>query len=262
MAVHDERQVVPAAALRPWVAELRVMTSSPVSPRIMTRLPNGASSLVLCATHGGGIKVLAVGPSTRAFYKQVGSVPMYARIAFRPGGARAAFGAALHELADRVVPIEELWGRAGAGVVADLERSGGGVDAAARVLERALLERVGGRDGDASCGLLQRAVAALDAAGAEAAQVHALARRLRVSERYLRKLFCDYIGISPKRYARIARIRRVVASAGSRDWARLAGDHGFYDQAHLSTEFRDLLGVSPRAFLAGELPTERPLCGS
>jgi methylphosphotriester-DNA--protein-cysteine methyltransferase len=75
-----------------------------------------------------------------------------------------------------------------------------------------------------------------------------------VSERHLRNVFREEIGISPKRYARIARIRRVAAKAGTESWARLAADHGFYDQAHLVAEFRELLGVTPRAFLAGDVP--------
>jgi transcriptional regulator GlxA family with amidase domain len=54
--------------------------------------------------------------------------------------------------------------------------------------------------------------------------------------------------VSPKRYARIARIRRVLARAGTASWAQIAAEQGFFDQAHLSGEFHALVGYSPRAF--------------
>jgi hypothetical protein len=39
-------------------------------------------------------------------------------------------------------------------------------------------------------------------------------------------------------------------------WAHLAVEHGFYDQAHLNAEFRALLRVAPRDFLAGRFPLD------
>ena len=60
-------------------------------------------------------------------------------------------------------------------------------DAAVRVLERALLERLDARRGGAlPSGLVGRAVQALEVGDAEPVHIHALARSLRVSERKLR----------------------------------------------------------------------------
>jgi len=85
-----------------------------------------------------------------------------------------------------------------------------------------------------------------------------VAGRLGISERHLRTIFAREIGLSPKHFARIARLRHVLARAGSRQWSDLADDAGFFDQSHLITEFRTLMGVSPAAYLAGRLPAPSP----
>jgi transcriptional regulator GlxA family with amidase domain len=212
----------------------------------------------MCTRHPRGAELVAVGPNGRAFYKPAAAVPLYTRFTFRPGGARAFFGVALHELANRVVSIDAVWGRRAERLRSELARASGEVDATIRAIEAALLEQLDAGRGDAAraalVGRAARALEAGDAGVAEPEKIHALARRLGVSERQLRQVFREEIGISPKRYARIARIRRVVAKAGSAGWGQLAVEGGFYDQAHLTAEFRDLLGVTPRAFLAGEVP--------
>ena len=41
-----------------------------------------------------------------------------------------------------------------------------------------------------------------------------------------------------------------MRSAGtSSDWVRIAADAGYYDQAHLIADFRQLVGLTPGAFL-------------
>lgn len=84
--------------------------------------------------------------------------------------------------------------------------------------------------------------------------VAATARRLHVSERRLRALFADGVGLSPKHFARIRRVRTVLANASEQRWANVAAVAGYYDQSHMTTEFRHLMGVSPAAFVAGRRP--------
>jgi AraC-like DNA-binding protein len=44
--------------------------------------------------------------------------------------------------------------------------------------------------------------------------------------------------------------RAITASARSNDWSSIARDAGYYDQAHLIGDFRDLTGLTPNAFVA------------
>jgi AraC-like DNA-binding protein len=69
--------------------------------------------------------------------------------------------------------------------------------------------------------------------------------------RQWQRRFLAATGLSPKAFARIARLQRVVALYQSRQWQRwadLALESGFYDQAHLANEFRAFSGQTPNAF--------------
>jgi AraC-like DNA-binding protein len=62
-------------------------------------------------------------------------------------------------------------------------------------------------------------------------------------------VFTESIGIGPKDFARAARLQRAVRmTKTSTDWGRIAADVGYYDQAHLIADFRDLVGLTPGAF--------------
>lgn len=67
------------------------------------------------------------------------------------------------------------------------------------------------------------------------------------SHRHFIALFRDATGLAPKRYARLRRFSRVLAQAadGAIEWATLAIDYGYCDQAHLTRDFREFSGVSP-----------------
>jgi AraC-like DNA-binding protein len=80
------------------------------------------------------------------------------------------------------------------------------------------------------------------------ARVHEIARRLRVSERQLRRVVLEATSWTPKQLQRVLRMNRAVAIAdrfAAPDWARVAGDCGYYDQPHLIAELRALTGRSP-----------------
>jgi hypothetical protein len=218
-------------ALRDAVASLRGEASAASAHEVdLVRLPTCEAQLIVHVTPDGDVKASAAGPSTVAKYRRIIPGPFYLQLVLRPDAARAVFGVPLHTLADRVVDLEDLWG----------------------TCAREVVERVAPvRDRP------QAAVAAIEAMVADRTRTGAGGRGaslVRAAERSLRQAFLDHVGTSPKRFARIARVRRVVAEAGRASWARLAAEHDFCDQPHLNAEFRALLGVSPGQFLAGRLP--------
>jgi methylphosphotriester-DNA--protein-cysteine methyltransferase len=85
--------------------------------------------------------------------------------------------------------------------------------------------------------------------------VAAAARRLHVSERQLRNLFAQAVGLSPKQVAGIDRVRAVLDRGPVDGLAAAASRAGYYDQPHMTADFRRLMGIPPAAFLAGRRPT-------
>ncbi|MEU0759120.1 helix-turn-helix domain-containing protein [Streptomyces microflavus] len=82
-------------------------------------------------------------------------------------------------------------------------------------------------------------------------RVGQLARSAGLSPRTLQRLFSAYVGVGPKWVILRYRIHEALERAESEpavDWARLAADLGYSDQAHLVRDFTATVGVPPTAF--------------
>jgi len=81
-----------------------------------------------------------------------------------------------------------------------------------------------------------------------------LAAMLSVSVRHLSRTFNATFGMAPKRFARLARIEKIVAGRrNGLSWAEIACACDLTDQAHLVREFRDIVGEAPTEFFAQEM---------
>lgn len=169
-------------------------------------------------------------------------------VSFHTAGAGPFAGLPLTALRDRLVGLDDLWGRRGAVLRERLLEAAdaGGPQGCLRELETALREAaVTERMPDPA---VRMAAARLDR-GASVAQA---ADAVGWTTRRLSAGFAAQIGLSPKRYARIRRFQRLLARVngepGSPDWALLAADVGYHDQSHLIHEFRALAGMTPTAY--------------
>ncbi|MFC8230789.1 DUF6597 domain-containing transcriptional factor [Streptomyces sp. NPDC057287] len=82
-------------------------------------------------------------------------------------------------------------------------------------------------------------------------RVDALAREGGMSVRSLQRLFSAHVGVGPKWVILRHRIHEALERAGTDpepDWAELAADLGYSDQAHLVRDFTATVGVPPTAF--------------
>jgi AraC-like DNA-binding protein len=76
-----------------------------------------------------------------------------------------------------------------------------------------------------------------------------LASELDISQRHLQRHFQGAFGTSPKQFARIARIEKVLeARRDGRAWVDTAYACGFTDQAHMINEFNRIIGQPPEDF--------------
>ena len=79
--------------------------------------------------------------------------------------------------------------------------------------------------------------------------VDRLAAAAGVSRQHLTRIFREVMGVSPKRYCRLARFHAALAYAGAGSgvqWAEVAADLGYADQSHLCRELRRYTGFSPQ----------------
>jgi AraC-like DNA-binding protein len=243
--------MTPTPALQPWIDDVTVMRPDRTAP--LVHLPDAATALVYRRTGAQEGDLCVIGPRSQASYYPGKDLPMCIRVRMRPGASRSVFGIPVSELRDRAVRLTDLWGERAARLEDRLNELTD-PDVILRGIEDALLKTVRS-NADSRDLLLREAVEALSTAGKG---VGVLARRLSISERHLRDLFTDRVGLSPKHFARIQRVRKVVARAGSTEWAGLALDTGYYDQSHMTADFHTLMGVSPAAFRAGRLPARTP----
>jgi AraC-like DNA-binding protein len=168
-------------------------------------------------------------------------------VAFTPGGAAAFFGLPLGEVTGQLVGLAELWGRDGA-VLRDRLLEAADPRHQTVVLEKVLATRLRHSPGPPGHGRAMRHAAAELGRGR---QVRDVAGELGLSPRTFTRRFRTYVGLTPKRFARIQRLQRLLTAvepAGPVDWAGLAATHGFCDQAHLIDDFRELTGVTPGAY--------------
>jgi AraC-like DNA-binding protein len=153
-----------------------------------------------------------------------------------------------------------LWGEATTRRLIQRLAEARDLNAAAATLERAIAERLSVAEPQrARPGLV------LDAADRLTGdRVNAVADELGVSERHLRRVFRETVGVSPKTFAKLTRFRRAVRAAYEApqiSWAQIAAANGYYDQAHLIADFRAIAGVTPQTLL-GELRSGSTARGS
>ena len=79
--------------------------------------------------------------------------------------------------------------------------------------------------------------------------IRAVSRDCGYSQRQLRRRVFAATGHGPKRLMRIARMQRLLLDGRGESWARSAVEHGYYDEAHMANDVRELVGATPHALL-------------
>ena len=234
--------MAPVLSIARYVEDVRIVTPPPATPFAVDSLPTGRTSLVVRVTDTGLRDAHVIGPRTRAKFKRVTGVVRAATIRFKPGWLPSLFGVAANELTDRIVALGDLLG---ADVTADLVEAQSTHDLLG-TLSRAIAARTTRES--ASARLARRAIQMFEAGET---RVDIVAQQLGVTARHLHRAFVDSVGLSPKQFARGVRLQRAIGeTARSRDWGVIARHAGYYDQPHLIADFRELVGLTPTAYLA------------
>jgi AraC-like DNA-binding protein len=257
------REYRPSDRLRPFV-ECFWTRDSVVARDLSSRsnlpvhrvLPDGCIDVVLGFSGRADEpeSAMAVGAMTRALVIGPGESPeCFVGVRFRPGKAAAFLTVPAIELTDLRVPLDDLW------VDAEEVRDALAVSSDAvervRALERVLAARVSPNVVAAQHDLDEAIRRIVDAGGSLG--ITRLAPALGVTRQHLARRFAQLVGVSPKMFARVVRLGRVIERARAVpageavNWSALALELGYYDQAHMVDEFRELTGTTPTAWHRG-----------
>lgn len=167
------------------------------------------------------------------------------QVNFTPLGARRFFRLPMSELADSMVVLDDVLGAQG---LALREKLGNAPDWTTRfdMAEAFVTARL---ENAAETPLeIAWAYDRIIASGGRT-RIASIAERLGWSRKHLAGSFSNAIGIGPKTLSRIVRFNRALGLSRQPtvDWAGIAADCGYADQAHLVREFRDLAGETPTA---------------
>jgi AraC-like DNA-binding protein len=207
-------------------------------------LPDGCID-ILFGRRGNSLTGLqVVGAMTRRCNFAIPAGQYQFGVRFRPAMGRAFLRLALAELTDQILPLEDLWGSAA--------RRLGQQIAEARSVGQAMA-RVENLLGDPPApGPVERAVAWLVDQNGQVS-VDDLARAAGLSARQFRRVCLEASGLTPKYLARVVRFRRALARVEpgrSVDWAQIALECGYFDQAHFINDFRRFSGETPAEYAA------------
>jgi AraC-like DNA-binding protein len=192
-----------------------------------------------------------VGVTTRMTVRTLAGRGRVLGIMFRPAGFRPFLGRAMSTATDRVFPLVDVFGLQ----VRAVDRAiCGAVDEAEIVAEaESFLGRLCPADAQASEAVT--AIVEEVARDQTLRRVDAVAAAAGLSVRTLQRLFAEHVGVSPKTVIRRYRIYEAAerARAGARvDWATLAPELGYSDQAHLVRDFAAAFGMPPERYARQE----------
>jgi AraC-like DNA-binding protein len=232
----------PSAALAPlvtwfWVVEWDRREAGPCE---QFTLPHPVVNAVLEPGFAG-----VYGVMRRRFVRRLAGRGRAVAAKFRPGGFRDLLGAPVSGITDRTLPAADVLGHP----VTTLHREiGDGLPTpdAVAAFDRLLVARAGTpREHPVT------AVAELAATAVDITRVEQLAERTGWSTRQVQRMFADAVGVGPKWVIRRHRLLEAAEQAradGGTDWAGVAHDLGFSDQAHLVRSFTELVGVPPARY--------------
>jgi AraC-like DNA-binding protein len=174
-----------------------------------------------------------------------------------PLGALRLLSPPMSDLAGRGVALADVLGAGGQSLIerlAETKDGGDGWEACFRILDEALLARLGAA-AEPSAPVVW-ALRRLEASGGRT-PIAPLAAAVGWSQKHLIERFRRCFGTTPKRLARIVRFSGFAERLGQAsrvDWAGMALASGYYDQAHLIRDCRAFTGCTPRGLLARRLP--------
>jgi AraC-like DNA-binding protein len=169
-------------------------------------------------------------------------------IIFRPGGLGPWLRQSAHTFFEQSIALDDLWATR---ELRDRLREQNTPSEKFDALETVILNRLHGRN------IERRSIVKAAIVNLRQLDVSQTATSLGISDRRLRQIFQEDVGISPKQWSRVQRFQRalnILYSGEEMRWDQLALQCGYYDQPHFSNDFRAYSGIDPTTYTANRGP--------
>lgn len=234
----------PPENLRPWVERFWIVSWHLAAGERYEQvvLPHPSVQLAFEA-HGATVH----GIGTRRFVARLEGWGRVLGVKLLPGAFTAFSARPMADLVDRVLPLADVFGeRADA-----LARSVAGEPDTERALGSigAFLESLAPATDDNIARVVE--LVSLVQRERSITRSEALARHAGLNVRSLQRLFERYLGLGPKWVIARARVQEAaerIATGQSVDFALLAVELGYHDQAHLIRDFKAQIGFTPAVY--------------
>jgi AraC-like DNA-binding protein len=242
-------------------------------------LPNGESGIVIDlragpmrirdSDHAGSFDTFSsaifCGARTDCFIIDTREQERVIGVQFFPGGAFPFLGMPASEVAGATIALDDIWpanGSVSSALLREELLAAPSVSAMFGVLQAALERLLLSQQRKATPSLaIAFAIRNLSRPSA-AIRIADVADRVGFSQRRLIDLFRDETGLTPKAFQRVRRFQHVLQSlrgnsdnsGTDRNWAALAADCGYFDQAHFIHDFKSFSGLTPGEYVAVATP--------
>ena len=165
-------------------------------------------------------------------------------VRFRPGTFRAFLGSPVRDIADRAVPLADVFGPAAAAASESVQTAAGDAQMVGAIDNLLIANPV------ELSPAARRAAEAVESIARDPGitRVAQLCADTGLTTRSLQRLFTEHVGCPPKWAIRIYRLNDAaqrIAAEGDPDYAGLAVRLGYSDQSHFIRDFRTVTGQSP-----------------
>jgi AraC-like DNA-binding protein len=232
----------PSDDLAPFVEHYWIVRWNLAEPQIAETLPHPSVHMVLEDRRSD-----VVGVMRGKFSRVIEGRGRVVATKFRPGGFRAFVDRPIASFSDRRWPLTSVFGPSVEGFDAEVLSHDDDVETV-NVVE-SFLRSLSPAASDAIA--LAGQITARIADDRTITRVDQIAGQFAMTARQMQRLFREYVGVTPKwviqRYRLIEGAERITTGAVS-DFASLALDLGYADQAHFTRDFKKIVGRAPAGF--------------
>jgi len=222
-----------------------------VQPHAQERLlPMATTELVidLRSCVGAAQAITVAGPHSEHWLLETASAASVIGVHFKPGGAFPFFDFPADELHNVRVSLDALWGARSQFLLEEV-LAAATPDQKFDVLERVLLATARTLSRHRAVSFALRKLSD----PARARPVTEVTDAIGMSQRRFLERFREEVGMTPKLFARVQRFQSVVEAVHTLrevDWAEVAAQCGYFDQAHFIHDFRAFSGFTPTSYFA------------